>query len=126
MVTNGLVSWSGTAFEYLMPNVNIPKYEGSLIQESCNFLLMSQKEYSKKLGIPWGISESAFNLKDLNSNYQYKAFGIPWLGLKRGLADEMVVSSYASILAIQDIPKEVVMNLKKLEEQGMTGKYRFL
>ena len=58
MDINGLVSWSGTAFEYLMPNVNIPKYEGSLISESCKFLLMSQKEYGKKLGIPWGISES--------------------------------------------------------------------
>ncbi len=125
MDINGLVSWSGTAFEYLMPNVNIPKYEGSLISESCKFLLMSQKEYGKKLGIPWGISESAFNLKDLNSNYQYKAFGIPWLGLKRGLADEMVVSSYGSILAIQDIPKEVINNLKELEKQGMKGKYGF-
>lgn len=125
MGINGLVSWSGTAFEYLMPNVNIPKYEGSLISESCRFLLMSQREYGKKLGIPWGISESAFNLKDLNSNYQYKAFGIPWLGLKRGLADEMVVSSYGSILAIADIPKEVISNLKELEKQGMKGKYGF-
>ncbi len=121
----GLVSWSGTAFEYLMPNINIPKYEGSMLDESCNFLIMSQKEYAKKLGIPWGISESAFNLKDLNSNYQYKAFGIPWLGLKRGLADEMVVSSYGSVLAITDMPKEVVKNLKELEKCGMNGKYGF-
>ncbi len=121
----GLVSWSGTAFEYLMPNINIRKYEGSLLSESCSFMIMSQKEYAKKLGIPWGISESAFNLKDLNSNYQYKAFGIPWLGLKRGLADEMVVSSYGSILAIQDYPKEVVKNIKELEKNGMYGKFGF-
>ena len=121
----GLVSWSGTAFEYLMPNINIPKYEGSLLDESCKFMIMSQKEYAKKLGITWGISESAFNLKDLNSNYQYKAFGIPWLGLKRGLADEMVVSSYGSILAIPDIPKDVLKNLKELEKCGMYGKYGF-
>ncbi len=121
----GLVSWSGTAFEYLMPNINIPKYEGSLLDESCKFMIMSQKEYAKKLGITWGISESAFNLKDLNSNYQYKAFGIPWLGLKRGLADEMVVSTYGSILAIPDIPKDVVKNLKELEKCGMYGKYGF-
>lgn len=121
----GLVSWSGTAFEYLMPNVNIKKYEGSLLDESCRFLLMSQKEYAKKLGIPWGISESAFNLKDFNSNYQYKAFGIPWLGLKRGLADEMVVSSYGSILALPDIPKEVIQNLKHLEQEGMLNQYGF-
>ncbi len=76
-------------------------------------------------GIPWGISEAAFNLKDLNSNYQYKAFGVPWLGLKRGLADEMVVSSYGTILAITDYPKEVLQNLKRLEEEGMYGKYGF-
>ncbi len=121
----GLISWSGTAFEYLMPNINIPKYEGSLLDESCKFLIMSQIEYCKKLNIPWGISESAFNLKDLQSNYQYKAFGIPWLGLKRGLADELVVSSYASILAITDVPKEVVKNLKILESEGMYDKYGF-
>lgn len=76
-------------------------------------------------GIPWGISEAAFNLKDLNSNYQYKAFGVPWLGLKRGLADEMVVSSYGTILAITDAPKEVISNLKRLESEGMYGKYGF-
>ena len=121
----GLISWSGTAFEYLMPNINIPTYEGSLIDESCKFMIMSQMEYAKKLGIPWGISESAFNLKDLSLNYQYKAFGIPWLGLKRGLADEMVVTSYGSILAINYIPKEVIKNLKELEKQGMYEKYGF-
>ena len=121
----GLISWSGTAFEYLMPNINIPKYPGSLLDESCKFMIMSQKEYAKKLGIPWGISESAFNLKDLNNNYQYKAFGIPWLGLKRGLADEMVISSYGSILAINEDPKGVLENLKRLEKQGMYSKYGF-
>jgi len=121
----GLISWSGTSFEYLMPNINIPKYEGSLLDESCKFMIMSQMEYAKKLQIPWGISEAAFNLKDLNSNYQYKAFGIPWLGLKRGLADEMVVAPYGSVLAITDYPKEVYQNLKELEDYGMYGKYGF-
>ena len=121
----GLISWSGTAFEYLMPNINIPRYKGSLLDESCKFLIMNQIEYSHSLGIPWGISEAAFNLKDLHSNYQYKAFGIPWLGLKRGLADEMVVSSYGGILAICDKPKEVLENLKILEKEGMYNKYGF-
>ena len=121
----GLVSWSGTAFEYLMPDINIPRYEGSLLDESCKFMIMSQKVYSKKLNIPWGISEAAFNVKDLKSNYQYKAFGIPWLGLKRGLGDELVVSSYGSILAIGDCPKEEVENLKRLEKEGMYQKYGF-
>ena len=121
----GLISWSGTSFEYLMPNINIPRYKGSLLDESCKFMIMSQREYCNKLNIPWGISEAAFNMKDLNSNYQYKAFGIPWLGLKRGLADESVVASYGSILAIKDLPKEEIKNLKILEEQGMVGKYGF-
>ena len=121
----GLISWSGTAFEYLMQNINIPKYPGSLLDESCKFLIMSQKEYNKKLKIPWGISESAFNLKDLNNNYQYKAFGIPWLGLKRGLADEIVVAPYASMMAIIDEPIEVLKNLKQLEKLGMYNKYGF-
>ena len=121
----GLISWSGTAFEYLMPNINIPRYKGSLIDESIRFAIMSQIEYAKFLGTPWGISESAFNVKDLHSNYQYKAFGIPWLGLKRGLADEIVISSYASVLAITDKPKEVVKNLKNLEKYGMFNKYGF-
>ena len=121
----GLISWSGTAFEYLMPNVNIPKYPGSIISESSLFAIMSQQEYAKKLNIPWGISEAAFNLRDLNNNYQYKAFGIPWLGLKRGLADEMVVSSYGAMLAINDFPEETIKNLKELEKEGMYDKYGF-
>ena len=90
----GLISWSGTSFEYLMPNINIPKYEGSLLDESCKFMIMSQKEYAKKLQIPWGISEAAFNLKDLQGNYQYKAFGIPW---------KIVSSLKASIPNIKEI-----------------------
>ena len=121
----GLVSWSGTAFEYLMPSINIPNYAGSILDESCKFLIMSQKVYAKKLGVPWGFSEAAFNLKDLYNNYQYKAFGIPWLGLKRGLADEVVVSSYGTMLALTETPKDVIENLKKLKEYGMYGKYGF-
>ena len=121
----GLISWSGTAFEYLMPNINIPKYKGSLLDESCRFMIKSQIEYAKKLNLPFGVSEAAFNLKDLQSNYQYKAFGIPWLGIKRGLADEMVVAPYGGILAITEEPKAVVKNLKELEEKGMYEKYGF-
>ncbi len=121
----GLISWSGTAFEYLMPTINIPGYPGSILEESCKFMIMSQIEYAKKLGVPWGISEAAFNLKDLNNNYQYKAFGIPWLGLKRGLEEETVVASYGSILALNEIPKEVVKNMKELEKLEMYDKYGF-
>ena len=99
-----------------MPNINMPRYKGSLIDEAIKFALMCQIEYARILGTPWGISEAAFNVKDLHSNYQYKAFGIPWLGLKRGLADETVISSYASVLGILDKPKEVIKNLKDLEK----------
>lgn len=119
----GLISWSGTAFEYLMPTINIHQYEGSLLDESCKFMIMCQMIYSKNVGIPWGISESAFNVKDLHANYQYKAFGIPWLGLKRGLEDEAVVASYGSVLAINYKPKETIKNLKLMEEYGVRGKY---
>lgn len=121
----GLISWSGTAFEYLMPNINIPKYKGSLLEESCKFMIKSQMEYTAKLNIPWGISEAAFNVKDLQGNYQYKAFGIPWLGLKRGLADEMVVSAYGGILAIPQVPKEGIKNIKRLKDLGMYDKFGF-
>ena len=119
----GLISWAGTSFEYLMPNINIREYEGSLLKESCIFMLKMQIEYANKLKIPWGITEAAFNLKDLHSNYQYKAFGLPWIGLKRGLEDELVVAPYGSILAIQDFPREVFENIKKLESYGAKGKY---
>ena len=121
----GLISWSGTAFEYLMPNVTIKRYKGSLLDESCRFMLLSQKEYSKKIGIPWGISEAAFNLRDFNNNYQYKAFGIPWLGLKRGLEEDMVVSSYAIFLSLMYDAKGAIKNLRNLEQHEMVGKYGF-
>ena len=121
----GLISWSGTVFEYLMPNINMKKYKGSLLDESYKFMLASQEQYAKRLEIPWGFSETAFNMKDLNNNYQYKAIGIPWLGLKRGLEDDIVVASYASFLALNEEPKDVIKNLKRLENYNMLNKYGF-
>ena len=121
----GLLSWSGTAFEYLMPNINIHNYEGSLLDESCKFMLMSQKEYAKRIGIPWGFSETAFNIRDFQHNYQYKAIGIPWLGLKRGLENDYVVASYASALALMEEPKSALQNLKRLAQENMYQKYGF-
>ncbi len=108
-----------------MPNINIKRYPGSLLDESCKFMIFSQEKYAKKLGSCWGISESAFNLKDLHGNYQYKAFGIPWLGLKRGLSEERVVSTYGSVLAIVDEPNKVISNLRELERKGMYNEYGF-
>ncbi|MBP3595882.1 MAG: hypothetical protein J6J60_00555 [Clostridia bacterium] len=121
----GLVSWTGTAFEYLMPNINLKHYEGSLIDESSKFAILSQREYCNRFGIPWGISESAFNTKDFNSNYQYKAFGIPWLGLKRGLEEDLVISPYSTCLALPLEFKNGIENLKKIEEIGGRGEYGF-
>ncbi len=121
----GLISWTGTAFEYLMPNLNLKRYKGSLIDESCKFAILSQKEYCKRLGVPWGISESAYNLKDLNNNYQYKAFGIPWLGLKRGLEYDLVISPYSTFLALQDGEMSALKNIEELKKAGAYGEYGF-
>lgn len=108
-----------------MPNLNLKRYSGSLLDESSKFAILSQKEYCKKLKIPWGISESAYNRKDLNYNYQYKAFGIPWLGLKRGLEDDLVVSPYSTFLALQEGEISAISNLKNLEKLGGFGQYGF-
>ena len=121
----GLVSWTGTAFEYLMPNINLKRYKGSLLDEASKFAIMSQIEYCKKLGTPWGISESAFNLRDLNNNYQYRAFGIPWLGLRRGLEDDIVVSPYSTCLSLEDELENGIKNLRRIEKEGGLGKYGF-
>ena len=118
----GLISWTGTAFEYLMPNINFKRYNGSLLDEASKFAIFSQMEYCKKLGVPWGISESAFNLKDLNDNYQYRAFGIPWLGLKRGLEEDVVISPYSTFLSLQDAMEDGIENLKYLEKEGAKRK----
>ncbi len=121
----GLISWSGTAFEYLMPNINMKSYYGSLIDESCKFMIMSQIKYANSLKVPWGISESGYSVKDLNSNYQYKAFGVPWLGLKRGLEDETVISPYSTFLALGIAKDKAISNLKVLEKENMVGEYGF-
>ncbi len=121
----GLISWTGTTFEYLMPNINLKQYEGSLIDEASRFAILSQMEYAKKLKVPWGISESAFNLRDLHGHYQYKAFGVPWLGLKRGLEEDIVISPYSTFLSLPYVRSQAIQNLKYLEKEGSRGKYGF-
>lgn len=120
-----LVSWGGTAFEYLMPNINIKTYPETIIDESQKMLVKSQIMYSSKLNIPWGISEAAFSLKDFYGNYQYKTFGIPWLGLKRNLGNDAVVSPYSTALALTVYYDEAFSNLKRLDKEGAIGKYGF-
>ena len=121
----GLMSWTGTAFEYFMPYIFNKSYEHTLIDQSLFFAKYSQIKYAKTNNVPWGISESAFAVKDNELNYQYKAFGIPWLGLKRGLNDSMVISPYSSILMIEYAPNDVFKNLEKLKEIGAYGPYGF-
>ena len=121
-----LVSWSGSMFEYLMPLLVMPTYENSLLDQTYKAAVARQIEYGKKHAVPWGISESGYNAIDGHLNYQYRAFGVPGLGLKRGLAEDMVIAPYASALALMVAPEEACRNLEKLAAAGFEGRYRFL
>jgi cellobiose phosphorylase len=120
-----LVSWSGSMFEYLMPLLVMPTYERTLLDDTCKAAVARQVEYGRKRGVPWGISESAYNMIDAHFNYQYRAFGVPGLGLKRGLADDLVIAPYASALALMVAPEEACQNLQRLAAQGYMGKFGF-
>jgi cyclic beta-1,2-glucan synthetase len=118
-----LLSWSATMFEYLMPLLVMRRYPGTLLDRTCRLAVARQIEYARSRGVPWGISESAFDLIDRQGHYQYKAFGVPGLGLKRGLADDLVVAPYATALAAQVDPQAAVRNLTALVELGLEGAY---
>jgi cyclic beta-1,2-glucan synthetase len=118
-----LLSWSGTMFEYLMPVLLIRNYEGTFLSESCYTAVDTQIAYGQDKHIPWGISESGYYAFDANLNYQYQAFGVPQLGFKRSLSDDLVISPYASLLALSLRPEEVLGNLSRLDELGMIGRY---
>ncbi len=120
-----LLSWSATLFEYLMPLLLMRSYPDTLLDESCRLAVRRQRDYAADRGVPWGISESAYNLVDRHGNYQYKAFGIPGLGLKRGLGDEVVVAPYATALALTIDPPASTANLRHLALMGLEGDYGF-
>ncbi|NTW66725.1 MAG: cyclic beta 1-2 glucan synthetase, partial [Nitrospirae bacterium] len=120
-----LVSWSGSMFEYLMPLLVMPMYERTLLYETCKAAVARQIEYGKERGVAWGISESGFNAIDAQLSYQYQAFGVPGLGLKRGLADDLVVAPYASALALMVAPEKACLNLQRLAAEGVEGKFGF-
>jgi cyclic beta-1,2-glucan synthetase len=120
-----LVSWSATMFEYLMPNLLMRTYPGTLLDQTCRMVLRRQIRYAKERGVPWGISESAYNLVDRLGNQQYKAFGVPGLGLKRGLADELVVAPYATALGALVDPLAALSNLRRLQARGAEGELGF-
>jgi cyclic beta-1,2-glucan glucanotransferase len=120
-----LLSWSGTIFEYLMPLLVMKSYPETLLDQSCRMAVRRQAEYGAERGVPWGISESAYNLSDRHGNYQYKAFGVPGLGLRRGLADELVVAPYATALAAMVEPQLAARNLRRLSNERCAGAYGY-
>ncbi len=120
-----LLSWSGSMFEYLMPLLVMPTYENTLLNQTCKAIIQKQMEYGKKRAVPWGISESGYNMVDANLNYQYKAFGVPGTGFKRGLGEDLVVSPYSTMMALMVEPEHAYDNLQVLKEAGFEGKFGF-
>jgi cyclic beta-1,2-glucan synthetase len=118
-----LLSWSATLFEYLMPLLVMRSYPGTLLDDSCRMAVRRQQDYASQRRVPWGISESAYDAVDRHDNYQYKAFGVPGLGLKRGLASELVVAPYATALAALLDPAAAANNLRRLAAEGLYGAY---
>jgi cyclic beta-1,2-glucan synthetase len=123
--TEVLLSWSGSMFEYLMPLLVMPTYENTLLDETYRGVVRRQIEYGKQHGVPWGISESCYNTVDVNLIYQYRGFGVPGLGFKRGLGQDLVVAPYASVLALMVDPAAAYLNLEKLASLGYQGQYGF-
>ncbi len=122
---SALISWSGSMFEYLMPSLVMRAPVGSLLEQSNHLVVEVQQAYGRKKGAPWGISESAFNARDLEFTYQYSNFGVPGLGLKRGLAENLVVAPYATGLAAMIKPRAALFNYARLAELGARGRYGF-
>ena len=120
-----LVSWSGSMFEYLMPLLVMPNYEGTLLDHTCKAAVKRQIEYGKLHGVPWGVSESGYNRTDVHLNYQYRAFGVPGLGLKRGLAEDLVIAPYATVMALMVDPQQACENLHRLAAEEREGAFGF-
>ncbi len=118
-----LISWSGSMFEYLMPALVMRAPQGSLLDQTNQIVVQRQAEYGAQRGLPWGVSESAYNARDLERTYQYGTFGVPGLGLKRGLADDAVVAPYATALAATIAPQRAVRNFARLAGAGGRGRY---
>ena len=120
-----LASWSGSMFEYLMPLLIMPNYENTLLDQTCKGAVRQQIKYGQSRGVPWGVSESGYNRTDVQLNYQYRAFGVPGLGLKRGLAEDLVIAPYATVMALMVAPGEACDNLEQLAADGREGAYGF-
>ena len=120
-----LASWSGSMFEYLMPLLVMPSYSGTLLDQTCQAAVARQITYGQQRTLPWGVSESGYNTVDANLNYQYHAFGVPGLGLKRGLGEDAVITPYATVLALMVAPQAACANLKRLAAEGLEARYGF-
>ncbi len=120
-----LLSWSGTMFEYLMPLLFMRSYPRTLLDETLYNAVSTQRTYGRSKGRPWGISESAYYTLDLHLTYQYRAFGVPWLGLKRGLGEDYVLAPYATVLALMVRPDRALSNLQKLDKLGAYAPYGY-
>ncbi|MBG0810005.1 glycosyl transferase [Methylosinus sp. H3A] len=122
---SALISWSGSMFEYLMPSLVMRAPAGSLLEQTNGLVVGRQQSYGHSLGIPWGVSESAYNARDLEFTYQYSNFGVPGLGLKRGLSENVVIAPYATGLATMVDPHGAQQNYARLAEMGARGRYGF-
>ncbi|MCB0309721.1 MAG: hypothetical protein KDD42_00720, partial [Bdellovibrionales bacterium] len=120
-----LLSWSGTMFEYLMPLLFTKDFPDTLLSVSYQSVVRAQQAYGQRRGVPWGVSESGYSGVDFEKNYQYYAFGIPGLGLKRGLSEDLVVSPYSTCLALLINPQAALTNLRYLEDEKARGGYGF-
>jgi cyclic beta-1,2-glucan synthetase len=122
---SALISWSGSMFEYLMPSLVMRAPAGSVLEQTTRLVVARQRSYAAGLGIPWGISESSYNARDLEMTYQYSNFGVPGLGLKRGLSENRVIAPYATGLAAMIDPVAAVQNYAELAKLGAEGRYGF-
>lgn len=120
-----LVSWSGSMFEYLMPMLIMPTYDATLLDQTCRTAVVGQINYGRQRGTAWGISESGYYAVDAMLNYQYRAFGVPGLGLKRGLAEDLVIAPYASTMALMVEPAAACKNMQRLADEGACGRFGF-
>ncbi|MDZ5697492.1 GH36-type glycosyl hydrolase domain-containing protein [Chelativorans sp. M5D2P16] len=122
---SALISWSGSMFEYLMPSLVMCAPAGSLLEQTNRLVVERQQAYARSLDIPWGISESAYNARDMELTYQYSNFGVPGLGLKRGLSENIVIAPYATGLAAMIDPHGARDNFARLARLGANGRYGF-
>ncbi len=120
-----LISWSGSMFEYLMPALVMESFPFTLLDQTYTGAVRRQIAYGGERGVPWGVSESAYNARDRNQTYQYRAFGVPDLALKRGLSKDLVIAPYATILALMIEPHHAMRNLAALEKEGALGPFGF-